>query len=271
MAKGQVIETVAEEIAENLEEAADVLEDAASATRGIDTRAVGFFLGGVCFGAAVGFFFGHRWNKEKIKAEAFKQSEEEVEKIREIYRTSAESVRVVEKKPSLDEVVEERGYSHRVTDEEMDRPTRPPVVVKPATPHVPPFPDEEPTIETITGGKAKDDGWDWKVELAQRTHDRPYILHQNEFMEKEAEGFSQVTYTYYLGDETLTDEAEEVVENPDTMVGTFNLERFGHGTDDFDVLYVRNQRLDMEFEICRVHESWEEAQQRSGGHEPDRS
>lgn len=262
MAKGQVIETVAEEIAENLEEAADV-------TRAIDTRAVGFFVGGIGVGFAIGFFFGHRWNKEKIKAEAFKQSEAEVEKIREIYRSSTETVRVVEDKPSLEEVVEERGYSTRVTDEEMERPTRPPVVVKPATPHVPPFPDQEPTFETPVGSKGKDDGWDWKVELAQRTHDRPYILHQNEFTEKEAEGFSQVTYTYYIGDEVLTDEGEDIVENPDVVVGTFNLDRFGHGADDFDVLYVRNQRLSMEFEICRVHESYQEAMERSVGNEQD--
>ena len=31
-------------------------------------------------GAAVGFYFGYRWNREKIKAEAFKESEEEIDK-----------------------------------------------------------------------------------------------------------------------------------------------------------------------------------------------
>jgi hypothetical protein len=255
VAKGQVIETVAEEIAENLEEAA-------AATRGIDTKALGFFLGGIGVGVAIGFFFGHRWNKEQIKEEAFKQSEEEVEKIRQIYRSSAEGVRIVEDKPSLEDVVEERGYSTRVTDEEVDRPTRPPVVVKPATSS---FPEHEQRIE-----KLKDDVWDWDIERAQRTHDRPYILHQTEFFEKERdEGYARLTYTYYAGDETLTDEAEEIVENPDTVVGTFNLDKFGHGADDVDVLYVRNQRLQMEFEICRTDESYQEAMERSVGNEQD--
>lgn len=262
MATGQVIETVAEEIAENLEEAAEV-------TRAIDTRAVGFFLGGVGVGVAVGFFFGHRWNKEKIKAEAFKQSEAEVEKIREVYRTSAETVRIVHDKPSLDEVIEERGYSNRVTDEEVERPTRPPVPVSPPSVSRSLFPEQEPSIEVETG-KSKDDDWNFTEEIAQRTHNRPYILHQNEFTEDQS-GYSQLTYTYYAPDDVLTDEAEEIVENPDTMVGTDNLQRFGHGADDFDVLFVRNDRLRMEFEICRVHESWEDAVQRSIGNDPDRS
>lgn len=250
MAKGQVIETVAEEIAENLEEAAEV-------TRMIDTRAVGFFLGGIGVGVAIGFYFGHRWNKEKIKAEAFKQSEAEVEKIREIYRSSTETVRVVPEKPGLNEVIEERGYSQKVMDEEVERPTRPPVPVSPSSPAKSLFPEHEPSLAKETG-KSKDDGWSFTEEIAQRDHIKPYILHQNEFTERQTD-FNQVTITYYAIDETLTDEEEEIIINPDTVVGLENLMKFGHGADDFDVLFVRNESLQMEFEICRVNESYEQA------------
>lgn len=262
MAKGQVIETVAEEIAENLEEAAE-------ATRMIDTRAVGFFLGGIGFGAVLGFYFGHRWNKEKIKAEAFKQSEEEVEKIREIYRSSTETVRVVPDKPGLDEVLEERGYSERVTDEEVERPTRPPVPVSPASPARSLFPEQEPSI-VRDSGKSKDDGWDFGTEIAQRTPSRPYIIHQNEFTENQKD-YSQVTITYYAGDGVLTDEDEEIIVESDEVVGLDNLEKFGHGSDDFDVLFVRSEYRRMEFEICRVHDSYEHAVQGLSDDEQDGS
>ena len=52
------VEVVAEEVASNLEELAQ-------ATRRINVNSVTFFLGGLTVGAAVGFYFGHKWNKEE--------------------------------------------------------------------------------------------------------------------------------------------------------------------------------------------------------------
>src|SRR5215204_6258738 len=125
------IDVAAEAVASNLEEAAAV-------TRGIDTRVVGAFTGGIAFGALLGFYFGYRFNREKIKAEAFKDSQEEVTKIREAYReeysrgsdtpapedTSARRA-APGVKPSVEEIIEQKGYSTRAEGEE--RPLRPPV------------------------------------------------------------------------------------------------------------------------------------------------
>ena len=72
------LEQVVEEVAENLEEAAEVTRQQSI------PELSDFLVGGFAVGVAVGFYFGHRWNKEKIRAEAFKKSEEEVEKIREV-------------------------------------------------------------------------------------------------------------------------------------------------------------------------------------------
>ena len=75
-------DTIVEEIALNLEEAAQ-------ATRRINVTSVSFLLGGIGVGLAVGFYLGHRWNTAQIRAEAFKKSEDEVEVIREVYRQKA--------------------------------------------------------------------------------------------------------------------------------------------------------------------------------------
>ena len=101
MAKGQVVEAVAEEVASNLEEVAVV-------ARKLDTRAVKFLLGGVGVGLVVGFTVGYVWRKKKLANEAFSKSEEEVEKIRDMYRREYDGVKVVQSKPPLEEVVEER-------------------------------------------------------------------------------------------------------------------------------------------------------------------
>jgi hypothetical protein len=216
------------------EQVAEHLEDAAEVTRQIDTRVVGSFFVGVAVGAAIGFYYGYRFNKEKIRAEAFRKSDEEVDKIREIY---AERYRVANDKPALEDVVEEKGYGgHSIRVETPERPTRPPVVV------------QEP--------KSKDDGWNYPLEMATREGKRSYVIHQDEFHQNTSE-FNQVTYSFYSIDEVLADERDVKVDRPDLIVGLENLEKFGHGADDVDVVYVRNDPLEMEFEICRVNKSYE--------------
>ena len=261
MATGAVIE----EVAQNLEEAAAV-------TRKLNVSGMGYLFGGLLVGASIGFWFGARWNKEKIRAEAFKKSEEEVKKIREVYQDSA---KIVTEKPSLEEVVEDRGYSTAEAEEVPERPTRPPVPVQepPTSPMPPAIPVQEPPVlprrDFTPGGiakrhadreKDKNEGWDYDAEIARRTPTEPYIIHQDEFAQNEPE-HSQVAYTYYAVDSVLTDDGEEKIRRPELYVGLANLGNFGHGADDYHVLYVRNERLELDFEICLLAASYEETVQ----------
>jgi hypothetical protein len=254
-------EQVVEQVAENLEEAAVVV-------RHINTKIVGYSLGGLAVGVVIGFAIGYRLNRAKIRAEVFRESEEEVEKIREMYRDSARVVRDRDVKPELDEVIEDRGYI--VTEEIVERPTRPPVPVEEPSssrPDVPPGPNlervqygapppEGSTIKLDTG-KSKDLHWDLQEELANRSEESPYIIHQDEYIENE-KGYKQEVLTWYAGDNVLTDEQEQPLTNADELVGLSHMSRFGHGTDDFNVLFVRNDRIRMEYEICRMSTSYEE-------------
>jgi hypothetical protein len=253
MATEQVVEQVAEQVAENFEEAAVVV-------RHINAQKVGYSLAGLGVGIAIGFFIGYKFNRAKIRAEVFKQSEEEVEKIRELYRDSA---RVVRGKPDLEEVVEERGYSvedQTVIEREPERPTKPPVPVPPGPDLVrvqygKPPPDV-PTINLETG-KSKNLHWDFEEELATRSKERPYIIHQDEYQGNES-GYKQEVLTWYAGDDVLTDEQEQPITNADDLVDLNHMSKFGHGTDDFNVLFVRNDSISMEYEICRMSTSYEE-------------
>lgn len=232
------IGAVTEEIAENLEEAA-------VATRMIDAKAVGYFLGGVGVGVVIGFYFGHRWNREKIKAEAFKESEAELQKIREVYQQRTVAA---QPKPPVEELVEERGYSGEVIEE---RPLPAPVPIHEGFTQVGPK-------RTADGEKSKYDGWSYPFELSQRMAGHPHIIHQDEFSGNET-GFSQTTYTYYAADDVLTDTDDTVINNRQNIIGIEdNLLKFGHGTDDENVLYIRNADLQLEIEICRTPKSYEE-------------
>lgn len=87
-------------------------------------------------------------------------------------------------------------------------------------------------------------------EIANRTEEAPYIISLQEFQENELE-YDQSTLTYYEGDRVLADEKEQHIPQTDDVVGDNNLPRFGHRSNDPDVVYVRNDALSMEFEIVR--------------------
>lgn len=231
-------EQVAEQVAEHL-------EGAAEATRQLNVAGVGYFSGGLMVGFCIGFVFGYRFNREKIRAEELAKAEADVDKIREWYQQKAT---VAQPKPSVEDVVEERGYSTRVESPIVPtdtRPLRPPVPVT-----------EPPTVAPRTVNVFdKDEGWDYEKELKQRNRNHPYVIHQNEFFADEPEGYNSVTWTYYAGDQILSDEHDEVVVRPELIVGMENLKKFGHGADDPNVVYIRNDKVEMEFEVVRTLKS----------------
>lgn len=218
-----------------VEEVATNLEEIAQATRRINTKSVGLVLGGAAVGLVVGVYLGRKWNKEKLRVDAFKEAELEIQRIRQHYLQKAV---VAEPKPPVEELVEEKGY---------DRPLKAPV------PGV-----VEPESRVVDENHDKP-VWNYDRELQHRIDnpDDPYVLHQEEFMSEET-GYRQVVYTYYALDDVLVGEDEEhPLPHADLIVGVNNLQ-FGHGTDDENVVYVRNNEHRLEMEIVRVNKSFEE-------------
>lgn len=234
-----------EEVASGLEKAAPVvasnMEDAAQAVRSFNPKTIAFVLGGVAIGVGVGFFVGQRWRREKIKAEVFAESELELTKIREYYASTRPE------KPALEDVVEELGYNAPPVEEE--RPLPPPVPVSPSRTMKVERPSQR-TGRTEVAEKDKFEGWSYPFELSQRNWKKPHIIHQDEFATGETE-YAQTTYTYYAGDNVLVDTDNTVLHNRENLIGTEALRRFGHGSDDLNIVYVRNTELELEIEIVR--------------------
>ena len=90
-----------------------------------------------------------------------------------------------------------------------------------------------------------DDDWDYTEELKTRTPNAPYIIHRDEFFEDPDE-YRQSTITYYSGDCVLTDTDDVPIYNAQAIVG---LLIFGKGSGDPNVVYVRNEELDAEYEV----------------------
>lgn len=88
-----------------------------------------------------------------------------------------------------------------------------------------------------------------------RSKGEPYILDQNEFMTGELD-YNQVTLTYFAEDHVLADEGDMPVEDPEATVGNANLDRFGYKSNDPKVVYVRNDKLEIDFEIVKSEGSY---------------
>lgn len=87
--------------------------------------------------------------------------------------------------------------------------------------------------------------WSYAQEIKKRSPSEPYIIHQDEFFSDE-KGYTQSSFTYYAGDNIMNDEDDTPVYNHEGVVGSLI---FGHGSDDPNVVYVRNEKLKAEYEI----------------------
>lgn len=100
-------------------------------------------------------------------------------------------------------------------------------------------------------GENLDDSWDYESELAARDSDAPYVISRDEFSANENE-YEQGTLCWYTGDEVLADDRDQPFDaQAMELVGIENLSRFGHGSEDPNIVYVRNDRIRMEWEIVR--------------------
>lgn len=85
----------------------------------------------------------------------------------------------------------------------------------------------------------------------------PYVIALAEFATEEQQ-YDKQTVTYYAQDDVLVDDAERPIDDVDGTVGTVNLGFFGQASEDADIVYVRNDKRDIDFEIIRVDKSYAE-------------
>lgn len=95
-----------------------------------------------------------------------------------------------------------------------------------------------------------------RVVVESTKHEPPFVISQLQFADDnddEGTEYLKKTITWYEKARVLLDEDDEVVPQNeiDHMVGWRNLNRFGDQSSDPDTVFVRNRRLDMDFEVVR--------------------
>lgn len=69
--------------------------------------------------------------------------------------------------------------------------------------------------------------------------------------DEEGEHYEKVTLTYFPRDRVLLDEDEDPIEDVAGFVGWRSLSQFGGESEDPDVVFVRNRRLETDFEVVK--------------------
>lgn len=98
------------------------------------------------------------------------------------------------------------------------------------------------------------DGWDEEYEASLRVDGEPHVIALDVFLENEND-WTQETLTYYAGDDILADQSDTPIYGHANMMGKL---KFGHGSQDRNVVYIRNPSLRREWEILRSDGKFED-------------
>lgn len=195
---------------------------------------------------ASGLAAGHLLTKRTLETKFNQLLDQEVEAFKEQYRATERGkiqneVNEEVKRELFAGVVERLGYDQTTEpDDEKEEPEE----------EAPPVPTRKNVFREVAKKDARD--YDYIMAREDLEPGEPYIISEEEFAANE-ESYTQTQLTYYAGDMTLAEanDADIPDHEKDRVVGLMNLERFGVASNDPNLVYVRNDRLEQDFVIAR--------------------
>jgi len=246
------VEKAGEVVADAAEKVAEEATDVAAVSRTVDSRLVTAFLGGSALGLAAGIAGSWFVLSKKLKTKYEEIADEEIANMRIHYDKKLRALENREEKALIEDVstdIQSRteidgGQTPYHTmykgGEGEDQPSGEGTVVQNVFVN---NSNEDPEV-------AMQDAWNIEEELANRSPDVPYVVHRNEHEEgPENEEYDKYTLTYFEGDDTLCRDDDTVITDQDGVVGLGNLSRFGHGSGDPNIVYIRNEKLRVDIEV----------------------
>ena len=98
-----------------------------------------------------------------------------------------------------------------------------------------------------------------RVIISERDPDnpnKPYLIGVDLFLE-EGSPYEKIQISYFEGDDVLCDNDYRLMQEVDSVIGSANLSRFGDcDPDDPHIIYVRNERIEADFKVCREEGSY---------------
>lgn len=88
-------------------------------------------------------------------------------------------------------------------------------------------------------------------------HQEAYAVTFEEF-DGEYEEYTKTTLTYYQGDDTVADEEDDIIDDVISVIGSKGLGSFGFDPLHPDTAYIRNHRLQSDFEVITDERTYRE-------------
>lgn len=261
----ELAETATEVVAKGAEAVAGEATEIAEVSRALSGRDIRFVLAGVGVGLVGGVVIGGLYMNRRLRLEYEKIAEDEIAEMQAHYRAKETARSANNSKPDLDEL-KDLAKPYAGDDADLD------IVIEPEEPKdlaeevyeneaargTAPVQKESETKNIFEEHGDKDapvDRWDQEHEEDMRQPGVPHVIHMDEHG---AKGYTETSLTYYAGDDVLAGERDNVFEDQDELVGVANLDKFGHGSNDANLVYVRNDEMGVDFEIIRTNKSFAE-------------
>lgn len=229
----------------------------------------GFFGLGLGAGAAIGVLV----TKQVLETRFDKILEKELEDARLYYKVLYKKEQysdvaylnegvelAVEEPDKLDELVDERlerqkSHEHREQEQQNEE-----VIEEEG--YAPPDDDYEPpeTHTPIPQEKLEEASWIFNEHDNQPPRqEQPYLISEEELRENLV-NHRQAEWTYYEEDGAVVDETESQIFHPEEVLGDIDLQRFDELADNGVMIYVRNEKLELDVVLTIDYGSWEKSQ-----------
>ena len=234
------LKTVADEVVDVAVDVVDLAEDTMrEIAQAVDTRIA---VAAVAVGVVVGFGLGYVVAVKKLGRKYEQMVAEEVVEMQLHYKRANDvKVEIDREKPALDKVVAELGYV-------APSPVAQPLMIAPV---IEKAEAEEQVLNVFAQPQPEiPEQWDFAEEAKKRQPGVPYVIHQSEIEEDEHENV--INLTYFEGDDVLANQADEALDQEDT-IGLAALSRFGQGSGDDNIVYVRNEEYNSVYEVVKSY------------------
>lgn len=245
-------EVMTEVVADVAETVAEEAQRFSVWARAMNQLAVNMTAVGVVAGVATGGVVTYVIVRKRLDTKYKTLADEEIASVKNHYNAKAEAVRERVEKPELDDVVTSLGYKEEDANAEVLAVKEATVVVVPpevvATAEVAAAVVTRNAFDTPVEDDPGEPLWDYANEVRSRVIGVPFIIHADEFEENQ-EGHTQARYTYYESDDVLADEEDHAIDDWEDYCGLYCVTRFGHGSNDPNIVFVRNNDKDLDMEI----------------------
>ena len=114
---------------------------------------------------------------------------------------------------------------------------------------------DEPTDKEVYASIVKDSGYAIDTDKKEEKQmEKPHVISPSEYGDSD---YAMLSLTYFL-DGTVLNERDKIVSNVTELIGDDYANHFDEYPDDPDTVYVRNDKLGIDFEVLRDYREYSE-------------